>query len=96
MRWIDKDLGPVPIRFADLIDATVQSGPIREAIDRLLVMKKQGLEKERGPRIPEINNFLDTAITRFEERINQQKKVVSPIEPLNDLFRKMLDEVWGK
>ena len=96
MRWIDRDLGPLPVRFADLIDATVASGSLHKAIDRLLVMKKQGLEKERGPRIPEINNFLDTKIARFEERINQQKKVVSPIEPLNDLFRKMLDEVWEK
>ena len=96
LRWIDRDLGSVPVRFSDLIDATAPSGPLRKAIDRLIVMKKQGLEKKHGPRIPEINHFLDTEITRFEGRINPQEKAASPIEPLNDLFRKMLDEVWEK
>ena len=59
LQWMEQSSDPVPVHFNDLLDAVLPAGRTRQAIDRLLVLKQQGLEAKHGPAIPEINEFLE-------------------------------------
>ncbi len=87
-------LRSVPVSFNDLLDAVLPTGRTRQTIDRLLVLKKQGLEAKHGPSIPEINKFLEMELIRLETQVEGQNKAKFSIAPLNKLFREMLEEVW--
>lgn len=56
IRWIEKELGPVPIEFAHLVDVTVEDDSLRKAIEKLVEEKKAGIELGRRPRM---SPFLD-------------------------------------
>jgi uncharacterized protein len=94
MRWIERDLGPVPIEFERLLDATVELSELRTAIDGLLIEKRAGAELDRGPRSAPISDFLETEIARLESEA-AKRPVVSPGgEALDECFRDVLYEVW--
>ena len=94
LQWMEQSSDPIPVRFNDLLDAVLPTGKTRQAIDRLLVLKKQGLEAKHGPNIPEINKFLEMELIRLETQVEGQNKAKFSIAPLNKLFREMLEEVW--
>ena len=94
LQWMEQSSDPVPVRFNDLLDAVLPTGRTRQAIDQLLVLKQQGMEAKHGPAIPEINEFLEMEITRLEKQVEGQSRASASIEPLNVLFREMLEEVW--
>lgn len=94
LRWIDLGLGPVPMEFSKLVEKTVAEPRLREAIDDLIRAKRAGVEMDRGPRIAEISDFIDAEITRFEQVAATLPKQESSVEPLNELFRHTLTEVW--
>jgi uncharacterized protein len=90
MRWIERDLGPVPIEFERLLDATVEHPELRAAIDDLLIEKRAGAELDRGPRSAPISDFLETEIARLE-REAAKTPVVSPDgAALDECFRAIL------
>ncbi len=96
MRWIEQELGAVPIEFARLLDATVSTPELRRAIDELLEEKKSGAELDHGPQIPAISEFIDQEIVRLERIAGEQPSAMADSDALNMLFREMLDEVWGR
>src|SRR5438046_2046484 len=59
MRWIDQELGPVPIEFQKLVEATVHDPRLRTALDDLISAKRAGAELDHGPRIPVIGDFIE-------------------------------------
>ena len=93
---MEQSTKPVPVRFDDLLDAILPNGLTRQAIAQLLLMKKQGMEAKHGPAIPAINAFLDTELLRLESKVGEQGKIQVSVDPLNELFRGMLDGVWEK
>jgi len=94
MRWIDQGLGPVPIEFHKLTEATVPDLMLRRAIDDLVSAKRAGAELDRGPRIPAISDFIEREMARLEQTVSHRPTTAPPTEALNDLFRGTLDEVW--
>jgi predicted nucleotidyltransferase len=94
IRWIEKELGPVPIEFARLVEATVENHDLRKSIETLVEEKKAGVELGRGPRIPIISDFVESEIARHENPGRKSGKP-PPVEKLNVLFREVLDEIWG-
>lgn len=94
MRWIDQGLGPVPIEFSRLVDATVNDPAVCRAIDELLVAKRSGAELDRGPRISSISDFIDREMVRLETTASDRPSPTPPIEELNQLFRSTLKEAW--
>jgi len=94
MRWIDQGLGPVPIEFARLVEATVSDDAVRTAIDALLSAKRSGAELDRGPRISSISDFIHQEMARFEQTASDRFSPVPPIEALNQVFRAALEEAW--
>jgi uncharacterized protein len=94
MRWLERGLGPVPIEFGKLL-ATLSPGELRNAIDDLVAQKKNGEELDRGPKIPVINDWIDSEIVRLERIQTMQRAALPESNQLNDLFRSVLTEVWG-
>lgn len=94
MRWIDQGLGPVPIEFRKLIEATVPDPTLRKAIDDLVSTKRSGAELDRGPRIPAVSDFIEREIARLEQTASDRPSAAPPTEALNELFRGTLNEVW--
>ena len=94
MRWIALGLGPVPIEFGKLVDATVSDTAVRNAIDDLLAAKKSGAELERGPRIAAISDFIEREMAELEQKTSERGHPAPPIDTLNELFRATLKEAW--
>ena len=90
IRWIEADLGPVPMEFDELVEATVDSAPVKWAIADLLEVKRAGGELDLGPRIPAISDFIEREIERLEgmdEGGVPPQREGGSLEGLNRLFR---------
>ncbi|MBI4487710.1 MAG: nucleotidyltransferase domain-containing protein [Deltaproteobacteria bacterium] len=94
MRWIDQGLGPVPIEFQKLVEATVHDSRLRSAISDLVSAKRAGAELDRGPRIPALSDFVEGEMARIEQTVSDRPDGAPRVEVLNELFRRTLDEVW--
>lgn len=64
--WIEKNLGTVPMRFQDLVDALISDEVLKAAIAELLVIKRRAKESELAPAMPIINRFIETELVRLE------------------------------
>lgn len=95
MLWIERGLGPVPTEFGVLVDRLVDDTALRAAIDELLAQKMAGHELDRGPASPVISEFLDAALARFESLDAPPAESRDP-EVLDELFRAVLAETWGR
>jgi hypothetical protein len=94
MLWIERGLGPVPIEFGRLLDATVTDPRVRRAVDELLEAKRSGAELDRGPAIPALGGFIASEMTRLEGTAAERPSSAPSVEQLDDLFRDILAEVW--
>jgi predicted nucleotidyltransferase len=95
MQWIEQGLGPVPIEFGKLVEATLSAGELRLAVDELVAAKRAGAELDMGPRIPAISHFIESELNRLERVADLNAPAGPPTEQLNELFRATLLEVWG-
>jgi uncharacterized protein len=93
--WIERGLGVVPTEFSTLVDRLVDNGELRNAIDKLLNLKRRGRELDRGRRIPEISDFLDRELARLSAE-NEFPPVTKDPNVLDQLFIKTLIETNGK
>lgn len=94
LRWIELDLGPVPMEFSMLVEKTVTDAELRQAIDTLVTAKRAAVEMDRGPRIAVISDFIEQEIQRFENITANLPKQESSTQALNRLFRNTLEEAW--
>jgi len=95
IKWLEEGRGVVPTEFQKLLNVLVPPGPLRMAIDGLLREKAMGVELDRGPVIPEINDFVFTELGRIEETRFTRNPVEPSIDPLNELFQQELRDVYG-
>lgn len=93
-RWIERDLGVVPIEFQKLVDTTLDEGALREAILELLSRKMGGEELDRGPKIPVISDFLASEIARLNADIKHEPLDTDP-ELLDRTFHSLLKTING-
>ena len=97
LRWIETRGGPPPMPFETLMKTMLPDGRIKDAVHELLARKKAGEELAEGPVIPVINEFLEQEFTRLATGMNREGRTPPPsLEPLNRLFRELLDEAWGE
>jgi len=93
--WLERDMGVVPTEFQKLVDGVVNNPELEQAIRELLKIKMSSTEKDYGPRMPAINDFLEAELTRMEAQEFERKVGHCPLEKLNELFRSSLSEVWS-
>ncbi len=87
--WIEKGLGVVPTEFKILYKRLIKDKTLKKDILRLLEIKRKGMEKDSGPRIPSISNFLDRELERLDP--SRQKPAESrDVERLDRFFKKTL------
>lgn len=65
-QWIEQSDAPPPMAFEDLLDRLLPAGPVREAIEGLLAVKRASKEVADGPRIPVISEFIEHEISRVD------------------------------
>lgn len=94
-RWIELSRGPVPMEFQTLVEATVPEVGVRDAIDQLLQKKLAGEELDRGPRIPILSEFVESELKRHTENGVTRQKPTFDGEPLNQVFRDVIEAAWG-
>jgi len=97
VRWIAEGRGIPPVEFLPLLDAWLPSpGPVRAAIDQLLVMKRRGDELSSGPRVEALHEFLSEQLDKMEQWLEQARALGSAgsrpsSEHLDAFFRAVVD-----
>jgi uncharacterized protein len=94
VKWIQQDLGVVPMLFNEMVERLIAPSPLRSAIEKLIAEKRGGAELDDGPAIPVISSFIIDEMARFEKDGIGHKRPRHDIEPLNQLFREILRETW--
>ncbi len=87
IKWVEADLGPVPMEFGHLVDRLVDDPSLRREIDELLLRKRSGDELDSGPRIPIFNAFIEAELNRMESIHVEHVGEKPEIESLNRFFR---------
>ncbi|HOD48072.1 MAG: putative nucleotidyltransferase [Verrucomicrobia bacterium ADurb.Bin122] len=93
-RWLDRNIGPVPMRLEIMLDALVNDAALRAAIDRLLALKRTTPELGEGPAIPEISSFLSEEITHMEATASELPAPTRPISELDAFFQAELARLF--
>jgi uncharacterized protein len=91
--WIEQRNDPPPIAFEVLVNTVVTSDELRQEIAKLLDMKKQGQELDKGPKNQVISGFIEEQLERLDAKMLDKGEVL-PLDSLNELFRKTLERVW--
>jgi len=95
VQWIERGYGIVPTEFEVLVRKVIVDPELKEAIDTLLKVKRDGEELDYGPRIDSVSEFIERELERFEHyKVEYEKQPVAPLEKLDRLFVEALVEVW--
>ncbi|AOV06392.1 nucleotidyltransferase domain-containing protein [Sporosarcina ureilytica] len=94
-KWIEENKTPPPIRFNDLVEASVPKGQFRNIIEHLAERKMAGNESEKEVSISIMNECLESEISRIETYIQTVfVEVEDSTKKLDELFRNVLKEVY--
>ncbi len=80
--------------FPVLVEAMVEDDALKEAIGELLERKREGEELDEGPRVEVISDFIEREYERLDVKLADLARGDLSFEPLNELFRRTLREVW--
>lgn len=72
--WLEQQRGPVPMRFQDLVNATVQEPALLQEIDELLHIKRQASEAQMSAPIPAISTFINLHLARLSHEAAPQEE----------------------
>lgn len=85
-RWIERGRGPVPMRFATLVDELVPDANLRFHVAVLVARKRAGEELDLAQRIPVIDTFIADELARLAKIVPVETAAPEP-EKLNQFFR---------
>jgi predicted nucleotidyltransferase len=94
VKWIEAGHGVAPMALSVLVDRIITDPDLKDAIASLVEAKRRGDELDRGPMIPAITAFIEQEMARLETSPLSLPGAAPPIEPLNKLFRSVLEEAW--
>jgi predicted nucleotidyltransferase len=90
IRWIQQNIGPVPMEFEKLADRCIDSAELRKAISDLLEQKKSGQEMDRRPKIPVISDYIESELAQLTSAAEPAERAKPNFEELNEIFRETL------
>lgn len=94
-RWIERDIGAVPMEFERLVEGTGIPDAVKHEIHLLLEKKRADGEIGKGPKINVLSEFIESEFRRYEESGLLRQKPRSDVGKLNEIFRETILEVWG-
>ncbi len=95
--WIEETGEMAPIEFDVLVNNEIIDPLLKAEINNLLIQKKNGVELDKGARVPIIDAFIENRITHFEQYIKDYQFTNTPAySTLNNIFRSTLEEAWRK
>lgn len=94
--WIEEKKTPPPMEFSTLLDHYNGSADFKSEIKSLLVRKMSGEEMDLEPRNRVLDEFILDRSSYFEQSVSTLDELPAPsVNKLDELFRKMLKDVWG-
>jgi predicted nucleotidyltransferase len=87
IRWIEDRSDPVPMEFEKLVEHSIGSNELKQAISELLERKRSGKEIDRQPKIPVISGFIDDELARLRSDPKLEDRTKPNFERLNEIFR---------
>lgn len=86
-RWIERQLGQVPMIFDDLVAGVLEETEVREALAALVARKRLGEELDVAPPTEVLSRFIEVELHRLDA-INEPDDVAGDVEELNGFFRR--------
>jgi len=94
IRWIEEGRGVGPMEFETLLADVAGEQDFKLAVSGLLERKIKGEELDKGPRIPEISDFIDREMGRLDEKRFERRAPKPPMDGLNEIFRLCIHEAY--
>lgn len=94
IRWIEEGRGIVPMEFETLLAGVDGEQDFKLAVSGLLERKLKGEELDKGPRIPEISDFIDREMGRLGDKQFERRGPKPPVDGLNEIFRLCVREAY--
>jgi predicted nucleotidyltransferase len=95
IKWIEASNEVVPMEFETLVNRMVDNQELRAIIDDLIEQKKNGLELDRGAKIPQLSDFIKSEIERLEKKPVEHRASKATTDKLNEVFRASIIEAWS-
>lgn len=93
--WIEKNHTFPPVAFKELEKSTVDNVKLKQEINTLIGMKKNGIVADKKIHFPLLNHFLENEINRIEKVAKNWKDNRADVtSELNLIFREILKEAW--
>ena len=86
-RWIERQLGQVPMLFAQLVESVLDEADVRRALAELLARKQAGEELAVAPPVEALTRFIQAELPRLEA-LNEPDDAAGEVEELNGFFRR--------
>ena len=93
IKWLEKNKEPAPIEFDVLRTLIADDSVLSKEVENLLVRKKASLEKDRIPRVPVINDFIEKELERLESYADVPEREAEDLQALNSLFKMIIGRV---
>ena len=91
--WVDARETPPPITIQALANAMLPP-ELQPELERLLVVKRAGGEQEAAGAIGPLWDFAEAELQRLASQEREFRRIWPPMDQLNVLFRRFLDELW--
>jgi hypothetical protein len=86
-RWIERNMGQVPMLFEQLVDGVVEDADVRAAIANLMANKRAGEEMDRGAKDIVLGRYIDAELASLEH-IQPEDEPASDTAELNRFFHR--------
>ena len=86
-RWIERQLGQVPMLFAQLVEGVLDEADVRPALAELVARKQAGEELAVAPPVEALTRFIEAELPRLEA-LNEPDDAAGEVEELNGFFRR--------
>src|SRR5690606_33419002 len=86
-RWLERQLGQVPMLFRELVEGTLEEPAVRTALDELVARKQSGEELAVAPPVEVLSHFLAGELPRVDA-LAEPEDVKADATSLDRLFRR--------
>ena len=86
-RWIERQLGPVPMLFAQLVESVLEEADVRAALDELVARKRSAEELAVSPPVEALSRFIEAELPRLDA-LKEPEDAAGDVEELNRFFRR--------